>query len=51
MVFQEYDENGSETDIFNIKQVYDKYGNMIQQTTCVNGELIGAQRAEIEYYN
>ena len=51
VVFQEYDENGSETDIFNIKQVYDKYGNMIQQTTCVNGELIGAQRAEIEYYD
>ena len=51
MVFQEYDENGEETDIFNIKQVYDEYGNMIHQTTCVNGELIGAQRAEIEYYN
>ena len=51
VVFQEYDENGSETDIFNIKQVYDKYGNMIHQTTCVNGELIGMQRSEIEYYN
>ena len=51
VVFQEYDENGEETDIFNIKQVYDEYGNMIQQTTCVNGELIGAQRFEIEYYN
>ena len=51
VVFQEYDENGEETDIFNIKQVYDEYGNMIQQTTCVNGELIGMQRAEIEYYN
>ena len=51
VVFQEYDENGSKTDIFNIKQVYDEYRNMIQQTTCVNGELIGVQRAEIEYYN
>ena len=51
VVFQEYDENGSETDIFNIKQVYDKYGNMIHQTTCVNGELIGMQRSEIEYYD
>ena len=51
VVFQEYDENGSKTDIFNIKQVYDKYGNMIQQTTCVNGELIGMQRSEIEYYD
>lgn len=51
VVFQEYDENGSKTDIFNIKQVYDEYGNMIQQTTCVNGELIGMQRSEIEYYN
>ena len=51
VVFQEYDENGSETDIFNIEQVYDEYGNMIQQTTCVNGELIGVQRFEIEYYN
>ena len=51
VVFQEYDENGSKTDIFNIKQVYDEYGNMIQQTTCVNGELIGMQRSEIEYYD
>lgn len=51
VVFQEYDEFGEETDIFNIKQVYDEYGNMIQQTTCVNGELIGAQRSEIEYYD
>ena len=51
VVFQEYDEFGEETDIFNIKQVYDEYGNMIHQTTCVNGELIGAQRAEIEYYD
>ena len=51
VVFQEYDEFGEETDIFNIKQVYDEYGNMIQQTTCVNGELIGMQRSKIEYYN
>ena len=51
VVFQEYDENSSETDIFNIKQVYDEYGNMIQQTTCVNVELIGVQRFQIEYYN
>ena len=51
VIFQEYDENGSKTDIFNIKQVYDEYGNMIQQTTCVNGELIGVQRSEIEYYD
>ena len=51
VVFQEYDENGSKTDIFNIEQVYDEYGNMIQQTTCVNGELIGVQRSEIEYYD
>jgi hypothetical protein len=51
VIFQEYDENGSKTDIFNIKQVYDEYGNMIHQTTCVNGELIGMQRFEIEYYD
>ena len=50
-ITQKYDKNGKETE--NTKRVYtnDEYGNIIKSTYYINGELIGMQRSEIEYYD